>query len=48
MSDSKLVVDILNKFIDCPWRVLPIAHSILESLLHLNNVEIIHVWHKEN
>lgn len=28
MSDSKLAVDILNKSIACPWKVLTLVHDL--------------------
>lgn len=43
MSDSKLLVDILNKSNKCPWRVLTIVHNIWEIMVSLHHVEVVHV-----
>lgn len=48
MSDSKLVVDILNKSIICPWRVVTIVHNIWEIMGCLHHVEMVHVWNETN
>lgn len=48
LSDSKHAVDILKRTIDCPWRVLTIAHDIWKILQQLELYEIAYIWWEAN
>lgn len=46
--DSKIVVDILNGTVKCPWRVLCLASRIGRLLDEFQRYHIMHVWTEAN